>query len=345
MLPAPEPVFAPAAGPLVAVLSVPLAMFVISRTWLLVGVPTIGPEQLVAVWKALGMQIRPPAGTLTWTMPADWAGAPRLVLDYLFGPNKLPHIVITWVGNVWAVLPVAGAVIWLAGRRDRRPFTWVWWPAVLAGLWLALGTQFMRRGGDGNYFLLPLSLATLLALAWVGRITHGVRARTVLFTLLAAVSAWQAGYAFVSAAWSQPGTRALDLDLGRSPIDTPRTRADNLTYFGLAEIDAYLRRQPRHARILAAGNEFGMNWLPARTESFATVSYSRPEYLADADAFRAFLGLAGIDYLIVPMSGDALQESELPPGVVGLLAGIDWRNSAVVRGARFSLIDVSAVVR
>jgi hypothetical protein len=291
------------------------------------------------------MQIRPPAGTLAWTAPADWAGVPRLIVDYLFRPDKLPHIVITWVGNVWAMLPIAGAAIWLVGTRDRRPFNWVWWPAILAGLWLALGTQFMRRGGDGNYFLLPLSLATLLALAWVGRVTHGARARTVLFTVLAAVSAWQASYAFVSAAWSQPGTRAFDLDLSRSPIDTPRTRADNLTYFGLAEIDAYLREQHRHARILAAGNEFGMNWLPARTESFATVSYSRPEYLADADAFRAFLGLAKIDYLIVPMSGDVLKEDELAPGVLAVLASADWRTAAVVRGARFSLIDVAAIVR
>jgi hypothetical protein len=345
IVPPPGPVFPPGAGLFVAVLSVPLAAFVTARTWLLAGVPTIGPEQLVAIWKALGMQVLPPAGTFSWTRPAIWADAPQLLVDYLFFPDRLPHIVITWVGNVWAVLPLVGAALWLAGMRDRRPPTWVWWPALLTGLWLAFGTAFSARGGDGNYFLLPLALATLLALAWIGCRVQGQRGKTVLFVFLAAVSAWQASYAFVSAAWNQPGTRTLDLDLSRSPLDTRRTRANYLKHFGLAEIDAYLRKQQRSARIVGAADEFGMNWLLARAESFAQVSYARPEFLADAEGFRAFLRLSKIDYVIVPMSGGELKESELPPGVRGLLANFNWRNANVAGGERFALVDVGAAGR
>ena len=341
----PEPVFPPEAAWLVVALSLPLALLVTTRTWLLAGVPTIGPEQLVAIWKAMGMHIRPPAGTLDWTAAADLAGIPALIVDYLFRPNRLEHIIITWVGNVWAILPVVGAALWLTGARDGRRPTWVWWPAILVGVWLALGTQFLRRGGDGNYFLLPLALATLLALAWVGRITPAGRPRKVLMVALAAVSTWQAGYSFVSAAWSQPGTRVLDLDLTRSPLDTRRTREANLRQLGLAEIDAYLRAQGGTARVVGVwpADESGLNWLSARAEGLATISYSYPRFVFDADGFRAFVRLSGIDYLIVPIGGGVLKEGELPEGVRALLADADWRKATVAGGERFALIDLRTI--
>jgi len=122
-VPAPDPVFPPGAGFLVAALSAPLAVLVTARTWLLAGVPTIGPEQLVAIWQALGMPIRPPAGTLAWTAPADWAGVPRLIVDYLFRPDTLPHIVITWIGNVWALLPVGALIASSIRRRTNSSST------------------------------------------------------------------------------------------------------------------------------------------------------------------------------------------------------------------------------
>lgn len=340
-----EPAFPPAAALLVVALAVPLALLVTARTWLLAGVPTIGPEQLVAIWKAMGMQIRPPAGTLDWTAPAEVAGIPRLVVDYLFRPARLEHIVITWVGNVWAILPVVGAALWLTGARDGRSPTWVWWPAILVGLWLALGTRFLVRGGDGNYFLLPLALATLLALAWIGRITPAGRPRKTLLWTLTAICIWQASYAFVSAAWSQPGTRTLDLDFARSPLDTQGTRDARLKEHGLIEIDVYLRAQDRTARVIGVwpADESGLHWLSARAEGLATVSYSHPQFVFDGGGLLAFLRLGKIDYLIVPMRGGAPSESELPAGVRALLAGFDWRKWIVAGGERFALIDVRAV--
>lgn len=338
------PMFPPAAALLAVALSLSLALFVTARTWMLAGVPTIGPEQLVAIWNALGMQIRPPAGTLDWTAPADVAGIPALIVDHLFRPSRLEHIVITWVGNVWAILPLAGAAVWFAGSRDPRPPTWVWWPAILAGLLLALGTRFLVRGGDGNYFLLPLALATLLAVAWVGRITPEGRSRTVLFAVLLAISGWQASYSFVSAAWSQPGTRSLDFAFGRSPLDTKRLRATVLRTQGLAEIESYLRAQGGKSRVVGVwpADETGLHWLSARAEGLATVSYSHPGFVDDADGFRAFLRLAGIDYLVVPLHGGALKDGELRAGVRAWLDGVDWRRAIVAGGDRFALIDVRA---
>jgi len=333
-----------AAAGLAVALSLPLALIVTARTWVLAGVPTIGPEQLVAIWSGLGMQIRLPAGTLNWTAPAGLSGIPALIVDLLFRPSRLEHIVITWVGNAWAILPLAGAAVWLAGGRDPRPPTWVWWPAILAGLAFALGTQFLVRGGDGNYFLLPLALATLLTLAWIGRITPRGWSRAALFAALLAISVWQASYAFVSAAWSQPGTRSFDLKFGRSPLDTKKMRANVLRTQGLAEIEGFLRAQGGRSRVVGVwpADESGLHWLSARAEGLATVSYSHPGFVDDAEGFRTFLRLAAIDYLIVPADGAAMKEGELRAGVRAWLDEVDWRRAIVAGGDRYALIDVRA---
>ncbi|MET0225533.1 MAG: hypothetical protein ABW187_03740, partial [Dokdonella sp.] len=74
------------------------AVFVCVRTLLLAGVPTIGPDPLFKLWLALGFALKEPAGTLAWAAPQEWADVPALMIDWLFRPQALPHIVITWTG-------------------------------------------------------------------------------------------------------------------------------------------------------------------------------------------------------------------------------------------------------
>jgi hypothetical protein len=92
-------------------------------------------------------------------------------------------------------------------------------------------------------------------------------------------------------------------------------------------------------------DESGLNWLSARAEGLATISYSYPQFVFDAEGFLAFVRLGKIDYLIAPVSGGALKENELPAGVRALLAGVNWRNATVAGGERFALIDLRAIVR
>jgi hypothetical protein len=61
------------------VLCLAVGFTILLRTWLLSGLPTIGPDPLVSLWNALGWRLREPAGTLVWLRPlCAMAGLTRL---------------------------------------------------------------------------------------------------------------------------------------------------------------------------------------------------------------------------------------------------------------------------
>lgn len=108
----------------VMAITAPVVVLVFARTLILTGLPTIGPDPLFELWHALGFTLAEPGGTLAWTQSQDWSDVPALFLDWTFRPQNLPHIVITWVGNVWLWLSaaaIAAAALLRARPRCRQP--------------------------------------------------------------------------------------------------------------------------------------------------------------------------------------------------------------------------------
>jgi hypothetical protein len=284
------------------VLSLVAAGFVMARTWLLAGMPTIGPDPLFKLWTVLGLSLREPAGTLTWTQPQDWPQVPGLVVDWLFRPQLMEHIVISWIGNVWLWLPLAAlllrnpaaAVANAPAHRVIAAFL------VATGLILALGWRYYTRGSDGNYFIAALVPAIVLGFAWAWRqAAPSALARASLCGGALLIAAFQVAYAMVSAGWT-PGTRVLDTDFSRSPRDTRERTRQILERNGLADIAAFLRTQSHAARVTGCVPFEPGVALPARYEDLYSISLSRPEYLRDLAALRDYMRRFGIDYLLLP---------------------------------------------
>jgi hypothetical protein len=285
-----------------AAVAAPLvAGVVIARTWLLTGMPTVGPDVLFRSWRALGMTLKEPAGTLNWTEPQVWSDVPMLIVDWLFRPQTMPHVVTAWVGNVWAWLALSSAAAAVAGARRERHVTY--WPLVgliAAGLALALGARYGVRGSDGNYFLGALLPAIVVAAAAAfARLADARRVFTVALACLPAFALFQAAYSFASASWVT-GTRAFDLDLTRSWKDSRRERWERLQYAGLETIGRYLKEQDGLTRSVGYVAEPVSFLLPSRFEYLPTISYSRPEYFTTPEQFAAFLRAQHIGYLILP---------------------------------------------
>lgn len=328
-------------------LALAAAVFVLARTWLLTGLPTIGPDPLFKLWLALGFELREPAGTLNWTQAQDWREVPPLVLDWLLRPQRLPHIVVSWTGNVWlwlAVLALAAAAL---GRRrvaavPQRP--WPLLALVAIGLVLAVGNRYLVRGGDGNYFLYALLPAIILAGgAAFGRLVTMPRAFAVAVACLPAFALFQAGYSFISGAWT-PGTRAFDLNLDTSWRDMRRGRAGQLEWAGLTRISGHLREADGMPRVTGAVEESAMNWLPARFEDVGTISYSRPDYIRSVDGFRRFLDTQGIDYLILPRPDIDREPPRVPPAVARVAADLAQAPGVQrIVDRRYELLDLSGL--
>ncbi len=342
-----EPNFAFQTGLLTALLTLPLVGFVVARTWLLAGMPTIGPDPLFKLWQSFGFKLREPAGTLAWAQPQDWADVPQLLLDALFRPQVLPHVVITWTGNVWvwfAIISLCAALFTrirvpggpIAGRMPMITL------ALLAAV-LAIGIRYLVRGGDGNYFLFGLIPAIILTAASAYR--QITRSPTLMRGVLACIPAFvlfQAGYSFISGSWVT-GTRAMDANFSRPFKEMRSSYARQLEYYGLTEIANYLKRMPGHPRAVGLIEVPAIFLLPARYEDLALVSYSRSEYLENVAALLTFMHDQDICCIVLPAK--KLETPMEPPfsaawDVASILRGMSAGKVVVDRG--YFMVDFSA---
>ncbi len=299
-----------------------VAALVTARTWWLTGMPTIGPDPLFTLWTRLGFELAEPAGTLEWTYPQVWSDIPMLLLDWWFRPQRMPHIVVGWTGNAWLWAALVALALRLAARRDpARPprddvaLHWLLLALATTGAVLAIGVRYHARGSDGNYFLYALLPAILLSAGALFR--AGASRPLVLIAALAclpAFAAFQAGYAFISGGWT-PGTRAFDFDLGRNWKGLRKQRPGVLAAAGLGAIGTRLQAEPDSARSVGYAHEPASFWLPGRFEHLATIGFSRPEYLADRDAFIGFLRAQSIRFLVLPLPGARESDDEVAPAV------------------------------
>lgn len=294
-----------------------VAVCVTARTWLLAGVPLVGPQQLVDLFAKLGMHLKPPAGLLSGGPPIDWRDVPALLTDQLFRPQRLAHMVISWIGNVWLYLFAIALAAQLlvrkpASERPRVPFVWI---VVLAtGLIVLLTFRTIERGGDGNYFALPLALAILIGgYAALKRLPSGMPTRLLLATLPLFVLS-QAAYSFLSAGWAA-GTRAFDFDFTRSVRDLPEQNERAFQAAGIAGIAAYLQAVPGIPRGVGYVTDGPAFRLPATFETLNFYDYWRTDALKSAEVFMAYLADHRIDYLVLPKAGTHVVKHRVAPAV------------------------------
>ncbi|MDC8012037.1 hypothetical protein [Tahibacter soli] len=295
----PQPAPSPRAALVALALAVAVAVFVTARTQLLAGMPTIGPDPLFRLWQALGFTLREPVGTLQWNWPQEWAGVPALIVDWLFRPERLEHIIITWTGNVWLWLPLAAFA--LGGRhvplpREART------PAValiLAGAIVATAWRYNARGGDGNYFIAAIVPAVVVGVAilWP-RVARHAALRAGATAALLAFALFQAAYAFCSASWIT-GTREFDLHFDRGPRDTRKLDRAAFETHGMARIAQYLRALPGAPRVVGCADFGASARLPARFEDLVTMSYTRRHYTDDAGELVAYMRRFDVPYLML----------------------------------------------
>jgi hypothetical protein len=323
-----------------------VSVFVTARTYILTGMPTIGPDALFALWQALGLHLREPVGTLQWSAPHDWSSQPGVLLDLALRPtHHMWTMVITWIGNAWLWLGALAFIVFIAQRRRRHTMQPPILPLsmlALCGLLMLFSIGWANRGGDGNYFLYALfpGLIILAGIAFSRLST--LTTRVIIIACLPFFIAFQAVYSFTSAGWT-PGTRAFDLHFGQGWRNLHSLRKQSPGEAGLSVISAWLAAEPKLPRVVGYVQEPADFLLPARFEHLNMVLYSHPEYLADSDHFLYFLRTAKIDYLILPLVD--IHESPAPRPAV-FEAARQWEKLPGVHridDTRYMMLDLRSL--
>ena len=287
-------------------LAVCVALIFLFRTWLLTGVPTIGPDPLLEVWRWLGFTEQEPAGTLNWTRPQIWSEVPRLFYEWLFAPNYMNHIRISWQGNFWFLFAMMGLLAATFGMKSRlaggsSSLRYLMLVSSLLGVLIAVAWRYHSRGGDGNYYMYPLAVVTCLSLASVaGRLGHSRCFQRVAVVSVLMFSAFHAEQSFIVASWSKPGTRVMDMNFSGQPFEGGVWRSSLLRRSGLEEIGEYLESKPADTRVVAYGFvDEHVALLPVPTENLQPIIYARNAYGENVDAVIDYLTRFDISYLLL----------------------------------------------
>lgn len=277
-----------------------VAYYVTGRTFILTGMPTIGPDALFHLWQKLGFTLIAPAGTLNWNGTANWSDTPALALDLVFRPQELLHIITFWTGNIWLWLAAVSTILVVRKcGEDTIRARYIGLSLGAVGLLLMFCLGYSIRGSDGNYYIAAIAPATLVGAACVWhRLTHAAL-RAAFVGCLLFFASFQAMYSFVSSNWV-PGTHAFDLNFHRNLHALRRDNRQLLATNGLGAIETYLRHLHRAARVVTCVDDNLSMRLPARAESVQQISYSRWDDIMNVESFPRYLTANQIEFLIMP---------------------------------------------
>jgi len=329
--------------------SVGLFALVTVRTYLLAGVPFIEPGILVHLTEMLGFARKFPASNAP---PQDIGWNHEilpLLFDFVFRPTKLPHILIAWTGGAFVFFSVVGLAL---NRFTVRAFSglYIFW--IFAGTFIVLLqlVQFPDRGGDGNYYIVPVLCSLIAALGLVGNnllqknlLGRSLRAVLSLFVTCSVL------VALVTGSWG-PGTRGFDLDFRRSGEDYNVRAKAALTYSGMMPIYEFLHKLPRDTRVLGLVPDSMLgnlpdSWLPVREESLNAIAMYMPAYANSSKSIEDFIGKDQIEYMMLPTDGSPYVSSQLIVWARSALDELEVKHQAipVVVGDRFTLWKIALV--
>lgn len=313
------------------------------RTWTLTGLPTIGPEQLVALWNALGLRMRLPAGTLEWVQPQVWSHLPDIALGWLVDPSRLSHILASWPGHCWLVLALGALLFrspssareggverdsavsrgWRAYEGNRRDMArWTLWLLPACGLTLLVFIGFTNIGGDGNYFLAPVVMATIASFDLLLRRAP----RRAALWAAAMYAVFHFLVSFASAGWAT-GTRGFDLDFARAVRDSEASDAAELQAHGLQYVAAALQERGGRLRVWGLKADATGYRLPARYENVHDVVSAHWPLRDSLPALENLMACAGVQAWLLPVE----------PGPLGTHALDALAQRLRMRDARFIL--------
>ncbi|WP_153062618.1 hypothetical protein [Metasolibacillus meyeri] len=287
----------------ILLVSIFVLLFTCYRTFKLTGYP-VYPAGL-GLWNKMGFKAKYPVTsehsvdglevhTVFTEMSIRW-------YKLLFDPADFGHIIMLWVGNVTAFMFLVSVVflIFKESRKLKREMVGLiifMTPITLVGIFF--GT-FMRNGGDGNYFLIPIIFSFIALFVWLN-VTSNKQQRRWLNICLAVFLPFQLSLTFVSHPSWKWGTQEFSSNLN---VYTLENNATLMEVNGLVAIEDYLLNSKEITRTIGFGVAQTLNHLPTRfehIEGIASDHLGNSKIIATEKDFLGYILWAKIDCIIIP---------------------------------------------
>lgn len=282
-----------------------LTAMVSARSLMLSGVVLVAPNQVVELQQSLGLSLKYPVGLLPPNEALERLPVMSGLWGILFDPSRFPHLIITWVGNVWFLLPLAGLL--LGAAHSWRRLLSRSWPLLLIGIsffMVMFGYKLLVPAGDGNYFIVPITCLILWGVVHANGVVVSARRFRDALILVFALSG--AAITLVTGSWG-PGTRPFDLDMTRMPFEYERYADQGIAKADLQGVREYLRTRSRGLKVVGLerstdNTEFTAGWwLPQQYENARSFAWQQPALVSSPASFQRYLRDARIDYVLLPL--------------------------------------------
>ena len=268
------------------------------RTFILAGYPFYGEGTITKLQSLFGFSPRYPVDVPNPNISGFSSFRFDVLREYFFEPTALEHVGFAWPGDVGAFLFISGCLYAVATRLRS---SWVWVamglsPILIVGFLLGICFGIVA-GGDGNYFIFPVTLAGLLGFGLLWQSTgHDWLVESIA---LATMIVTTAGIGFLLSPGAQhPGTSPWSFNLLQPVLHARGTGEAGIATDGLKPIDGYIRTQlPKSCRAVAIGEWFALYELPCTLEN---ITIEKQGIATSSHALVDYLNSFHVNFLISP---------------------------------------------
>ncbi|MBP1934769.1 hypothetical protein [Ammoniphilus resinae] len=316
------------------------------RTYTLTGYPTY--PVLTGLWSKLGFEVKYPLSS-EHTHDFEFGGLSYIAdrwINLLFNPKDYGHVIMLWPGNLtFYIFLISVVLIFINYNRFNtrsKPVLLISIPIIFGG---ALFATFLPNGGDGNYYIPALILATLVF--YIPLTTTSRQLKVAIMAGLILFIPLQFTLTLVShSSWAW-GTDSFELNLNKSIFDSQEKNDNLLRSVGLWEIKEYLDKNQRWSRMVGFGDEQVLHRLPTRFEHIPGIGsefLGNPKLIEDESDFLDFLKWAQINYLIFPIDDKELRTSPVYQSVFNVFDRLSLNPKVIkVQSEKYILLDITLI--
>lgn len=326
-------------GSILLIVSILVWLLVCYRTLKLTGYPIYPVAG--SLWGMMGFDLKYPFITDMELLSTKLSFFDMVLhwTNIIFNPAQYTHYIMVWPSNLYVFLFLATVIVIVLFKnhiKSEALFLFISLIPIMLSVIYYVST--IPEGGDGNYFIGPIILCSIVFLNTIDPIFGKIRIFQIALILFLIV---QTSLMFVSHfSWSW-GTAVFNADLTKTDFESVIRKETLFKQEGLWEIEQYIK-EGKNYNCLGFGKEQTLNELSCRFEDVPHINsrYGNFEIIKTKENFLKYVKWANVKYFIMPYDNVSGEYKEVMKVIKNYELDPD---TTIIKDKMFYLIDISNV--